>query len=287
MELWLGLASVGTADLVAVATACERAGITGVSMSDHLVLPEHVESPYPYSDDGSIVWEPKAPWPDSWVAIGAMAAATSTLRFGTGVFVGPLREPINLAKAASTAAVISGDRVICGLGAGWMKEEFDAVGLDFATRGARLDELTTILRRLWTGELVEHSGENYTFGPVQMIPAPSAPIPIWIGGNTPAAMRRAVAQDGWICAYRNVDQAAVDLGKIRALEQTRTTGSRALSTAIVGLIRRAETLRRLADEGYDAAIVPLAMLTRGRGRADWIQAVSAAAQLAVDAGIDG
>jgi probable F420-dependent oxidoreductase len=239
MELWLGLASVGAADLVAVAAACERAGITGVSMSDHLVLPKHVESPYPYSDDGSMVWEPKAPWPDSWVAIGAMAAATSTLRFGTGVFVGPLREPINLAKAASTAAVISGDRVICGLGAGWMREEFDAVGLDFATRGARLDELTTILRRLWTGELVEHSGKHYQFGPVQMIPAPSAPIPIWIGGNTPAAMRRAVAQDGWICAYRNVDQAAVDLGKIRALEETLTSGSRALSTAIVGLIRRA------------------------------------------------
>jgi probable F420-dependent oxidoreductase len=285
MELWLGLSSVGAEDLVAVAVACEQAGISGVSMSDHLVLPGHVASAYPYSDDGSMIWEPGAPWPDSWVGIGAMAAATDTLRLGTGVFVGPLREPIGLAKAVSTAAVVSSNRVICGLGAGWMKEEFDAVGVEFATRGARLDELTSILRRLWTGDMVEHSGRHYAFGPVQMIPAPSLPIPIWIGGNTPAAMRRAVAQDGWICAYRNVEQATAALGELRALEIA-SARPQALSTAVVGPMRRAETLRRLAESGFDSAVIPLAMLTPGRARADWIEAVEAAARLANDAGID-
>src|SRR5436190_13323799 len=142
MELWLGLGFVEAHDLVEVAAACEQEGVAGVSMSDHLVRPGRVESAYPYSDDGSMAWEPSTPWPDCWVAIGAMAAATRGLRFGTGVFIGPLRQPIVLAKAISTAASISGDRVVCGLGAGWMKEEFDAVGEEFASRGRRLDELT-------------------------------------------------------------------------------------------------------------------------------------------------
>jgi probable F420-dependent oxidoreductase len=286
MELWLGLALVEATDLVDVAVACEQAGITGVSMGDHLVLPGRLESAYPYSKDGSVVWEPSTPWPDSWVAIGAMAAATTRLRFGTGVFVGPLREPIGLAKAISTAAALSHDRVVCGLGAGWMKEEFDAVAVDFTTRGARLDELPVVLRRLWTGQMVEYSGKHYAFGPVQMVPAPSAPIPIWIGGNTPVAMRRAVSQDGWICAYRNVDQAVGDLQAMRALREAHPAGAAPFATAAVGPMRRPQTLRRLDEEGYDAAIVPIAMLTRGRERSDWLEAVSAAAQLAADSGIE-
>jgi hypothetical protein len=98
-------------------------------------------------------------------------------------------------------------------------------------------------------------------------------------------MRRAAAHDGWICAYRNVDQATADLGAIRALREAHPARSAPFATAAVGPMRRPETLRRLADEGYDAAIVPIAMLARGRERADWMQAVAAAARLAGDAGI--
>jgi probable F420-dependent oxidoreductase len=285
MELWLGLASVGTEHLIDVAIASDQAGITGVSMGDHLVLPGRVNSAYPYSDDGSMVWDPLADWPDSWVAIGAMAAATSNLRFSTGVFVGALREPIALAKAVSTAAVLSHNRVTCGLGAGWMREEFDAVGLDFTARGPRLDEVTTILRRLWTGEMVEYSGRHFAFGPVQMIPAPTGAIPIWIGGNTRAAMRRAVAQDGWICAYRNVEQAEADLRQFRTLERAQAPDAEPLPTAVVGPMRRPETLRRLAEMGYHAAIIPIAMLARGRNQADWVAAVHVATELGLEAGV--
>jgi probable F420-dependent oxidoreductase len=285
MELWLGLGFVEAPDLVEVAVACEQQGVAGVSMSDHLVRPGRVESAYPYSDDGSMAWEPSTPWPDCWVAIGAMAAATSRLRFGTGVFIGPLRQPIVLAKAVSTAAAISGDRVVCGLGAGWMKEEFDAVGEEFASRGRRLDELTSILRRLWTGEMVEHAGTYYRFGPIQMVPAPRAPIPIWIGGNSLAAVKRAVYQDGWICAYHDLDQATNDLRTVRALRAEQPAATNPFATAVVGPIRRTEVLRQLAAAGYDAAIVPIAMLTKGRRRADWIQAVASAARLGADAGI--
>ncbi|HUZ10260.1 MAG TPA: TIGR03619 family F420-dependent LLM class oxidoreductase [Acidimicrobiales bacterium] len=285
MELWLGLSFVDAPDLVDVAQACEAAGIAGVSMPDHLVLPARVDSSYPYSDDGTVVWEPSTPWPDSWVAIGAMAGATTRLRLGTGVFVGPLRQPIVLAKAVSTAAALSHDRVVCGLGAGWMREEFEAVGEDFASRGRRLDELTVVLRRLWTGGMVEHSGPYYRFGPVQMVPAPAVPIPIWIGGNSPAAMRRAVSQDGWICAYHDVDQAIADLHTVLDLRRTTPAPGTAFATAVVGPVRQPAVLHRLADAGYDAVIVPIAMLTKGRRRADWLEATASAARLVVDAGI--
>ena len=283
MELWLGLSFVDAPDLVPVAQACEAAGIAGVSMPDHLVLPGHVDSAYPYSDDGTVVWEPSTPWPDSWVAIGAMAGATSRIRLGTGVFVGTLRHPIALAKSVSTAASLSHGRVVCGLGAGWMREEFEAVGEDFASRGPRLDELTVVLRKLWTGRMVEHSGAHYRFGPVQMVPAPAAPIPIWIGGNSPAAMRRAAAQDGWICAYHDPDQAVGALDAVLGLREDAGNPGAPFSTAVVGPIRKPAVLRRLADAGYDAVVVPIAMLTRGRGLPDWLDAVGAASRLLIDA----
>jgi len=285
MELWLGLGYVDTADLVRVAVACEQAGVAGVSMSDHLVRPGRLDSAYPYSRDGSIVWEPETHWPDSWVAIGAMAAATTTLRFGTGVFVAPLREPVALAKAVSTAAEISGGRVVCGLGSGWMREEFDVVGQDFDSRGRRLDEITEILRKLWSGEIVEHSGPHYRFPPVQMVPAPAVPIPIWIGGNTPAAMRRAARHDGWIGAFGGLEQARSDLQAFRRVEAERPGPTSPVGAATVGPMRRPEVLRGLADAGFDAAIVPIPMLTRGRGVDAWLEAIERAAALAQEAGL--
>jgi probable F420-dependent oxidoreductase len=279
MELWLQMGSVEVPDLVPVALAAEAAGIAGLSMSDHLVHPGLLESSYPYTDDGSIVWGAQAPWPDSWVAIGAMGAATHRIQLSTGVFVGPLREPIALAKAISTAAILSGDRVICGLGVGWMREEFDAIGEEFSNRGQRLDELTTILRALWTGAMVEHHGPHYAFEAVQMLPAPAAPIPIWIGGNTPVAMRRAARQDGWICSYHDVDQSVDGLRQVQALSRELGDRQAPLRTAVVGRIRNPTVLNSLATAGFDAVIVPLAALTRGRDLDSWLQAIEAAARL--------
>jgi alkanesulfonate monooxygenase SsuD/methylene tetrahydromethanopterin reductase-like flavin-dependent oxidoreductase (luciferase family) len=216
-----------------------------------------------------------------------MAAATSRLRLGTGVFVGPLRQPIALAKAVSTAAVLSHDRVVCGLGAGWMREEFDAAGEDFHTRGQRLDEITSILRQLWTGDMVEHTGPYYTFGPVQMLPAPVSPIPIWIGGNAPAAKGRAVGHDGWIGAFHDVDQAVADLDDVTSRLRSVERDGVPFGTATVGPIRRPPVLRRLAEAGYGAVIVPLAVLTRARDLAGWRAAIRTAVQLADEAGIGG
>ena len=280
MDLWIDLSMVATSDLAEVAIAAESSGLTGVSVSDHLVIPETVSSRYPYSGDGRIDWAGSAPWPDSWVAISAMATVTTTLRFMTGVYVAPLREPVSLARAVATASVIANDRLACGFGAGWMQEEFAVVGGEFTNRGGRLDEIIEILRKLWTGETVGHSGEFYQFAPVRMIPAPARRIAIWCGGNSGPAMRRAVANDGWIGAFQDASQATADLNAALQMRSASADAEDAFHTAAVGPITGAEDIRRLSEAGYHAAVVPLAIM-RSKGRS-WTDAVEAAASLRPD-----
>jgi probable F420-dependent oxidoreductase len=194
------------------------------------------------------------PFPDPWVTIGAMAAATTRLRFGTMVFILPLRHPLEVAKAVGTAAVLSGGRVLLGAGAGWIREEYEALGVDFATRGRRYDEMIAVLRKAWTGAMVEHRGAHFDLGRFQMSPAPAAPVPIAIGGTSDAALRRAARLgDGWIGTGQGVDEALALLGRLRAL---RAEAGRATAhfEAIVPLATPPEpdALARLADAGMTA-----------------------------------
>jgi len=151
--------------------------------------------------------EPDTTWPDPWVLAGAVMAVTTTLRFTTNIYIGPIREPLLVAKQVGTAAVLSGNRVVLGLGAGWMKEEFDLLGQDFATRGPRLNEMIEVCRKVWAGGMVEHHGEHYDLPRLQMSPAPTRPVPIWCGGHTKAAIRRAATLcDGWVGNAYAVDE---------------------------------------------------------------------------------
>src|SRR5207248_504859 len=124
MNFWLGLALTNATHLLPLARKAEALGFAGVALGDHLLIPETLSSPYPYTPDGKvsrITWT--ADFPDVWVAIGAMAATTTRLRFLTDVYILPLRNPLIVAKAVATAAVLSGDRVILGVGSGWLREE--------------------------------------------------------------------------------------------------------------------------------------------------------------------
>jgi probable F420-dependent oxidoreductase len=262
MDVWLNLAAMPTASLVDVAIAAESCGYTGVAMADHLVYPANVESSYPYTETGAVSWKPTTHWPDAWVSIAAMAAVTERLRFTTSVYVAPLREPVGLAKAVSTAAAIAGGRVACGFGAGWMREEFELVGQDFDSRGARLDELIEVLRKLWSGEMVEHHGTHYSFGPVQMSPAAPEPIPVWIGGNTGPAIRRAVRNDGWIGSYIDVAEAVDLVGKVRARREAEHPDGGPFHVSVTGPGLTAAATVAIADAGADAVIAPLRVITR-------------------------
>jgi alkanesulfonate monooxygenase SsuD/methylene tetrahydromethanopterin reductase-like flavin-dependent oxidoreductase (luciferase family) len=129
---------------------------------------------------------------------------TRRLRLSTNVYVAPLRTIIDVAKIVGTASVISGGRVALGVGAGWMREEFDVEGQDYDSRGKRLTEMIAGLRELWKGGWVEFHGEHYDVPPLTMEPHPTDPVPIYVGGHSDAALRRAATLgDGWIgAAYR-------------------------------------------------------------------------------------
>jgi probable F420-dependent oxidoreductase len=200
-----------TDELVALAKAGDEHGWSTLSVSDHLINPVATRSTYPYTKDGTRRWEMGTPWPDPWVTVGHLAAVTTRLRFLTTVYILPARTPVHVAKQVGTAAVLSGNRVDLGIGMGWMEEEFDAMGTPFAKRGKRADEMLEVMRKLWTGEVVEHHGEHFDVPPLEMLPAPTAPVPVMVGGVSEAALRRAARNDGWVSDLHTIDE----LGEIR------------------------------------------------------------------------
>ena len=217
MDFCIAVAYTDPTQLTEIARTAEDVGFGGIVVSDHVVYPGQLETPYPYTENGKPRWEASTPWPDPFVAIGAMAAVTDRLRFVCSVFVLPLRHPVLAAKTIATAAVMSGDRLVVGLGAGWMREEFDLLGQPFAGRGRRLAEQIEVLRTLWRGGMVEHHGEHYDVGPVQMSPVPAKPIPLYGGGLSDAALRRAgTLCDGWASEVQTEAELHRIIEKLRA-----------------------------------------------------------------------
>lgn len=193
--------------LVPLVTRAEELGFEAVWLAEHLIRPGHLESTYPYSETNT-GWPETTPLRDPWVVFGHLAAVTERIQLASGVYVLPLRNPFVVARAVGTAHELSAGRVILGVGAGWCREEFEAVGEDFDGRGSRMDEMMTILRELWSGERVAHDGAWYRFGEVVYAPPPSPPVPLVVGGNSrPARRRAAYLGDGWYApAILELDQ---------------------------------------------------------------------------------
>lgn len=219
MRFHVAVTFLDVAEALAVARAADELGYDGIYVSDHIFFPRDLQSPYTYSTrpDGAPFWQPDTPWPDPWCFISAMAACTSRVRFTTGVYVAPARDLVTVAKQVGTAAAISGGRVNLGVGVGWCREEFEATGQDFATRGRRLDDMIPALRALWGTGWVEYHGPWYDVPPMRMEPAPPAAVPIYGGGHSAPALRRAAELcDGWVGAgvYR-MEEARHHLGELR------------------------------------------------------------------------
>lgn len=218
MKFVTSLAFSEAAHLAPIAMAADEAGFDYVCLADHVVHPERLRTPYPYTPDGERRWPAFTPWPDPWVAIGAMAAVTEQLRFYTSVYVPAIRSPFQVAKAVGTAAVLSGDRVALGVGAGWSRDEFELMGQPFDGRGKILDETLEVLRKLWAGGWVEHHGERFDFDRLEMSPAPKAPVPIFVGGFSKPALRRAArVGDGWISDLHTRAELAELIGEVKRL----------------------------------------------------------------------
>lgn len=203
-------------DLVPIAVAADRAGFAAISFSDHVVYPEKLDTPYPYTEDGSRRYDENTDFPDAWVVAGALSSVTQRLRFTTNVFVLPMRNPFIAAKAVATAAAMSNDRVTMTVGVGWSNVEFELAGQDFRRRGARADEMIEVMKKLWSGEMVEHQGEFYSFERLKMTPPfPGKPIPVWVGGISDLALKRAARNDGWLSDLQTSDEILECIEKVR------------------------------------------------------------------------
>ncbi|WP_460955612.1 TIGR03619 family F420-dependent LLM class oxidoreductase [Parasphingorhabdus pacifica] len=188
--------------MAAMARVAEQNGAESGHISDHVVLVEGSQSHYPFSADGVLPWPNDLDVYDPLVACGWIAAATETLRPTTSVLVLPMRHPLALAKTVATIDRLSGGRMVLGVGAGWLAEEFNALGWDFATRGRRMDESIEVLRRAWTGDTAAFDGEHFQFDAgvhCRPLPVRDGGVPLLIGGMGQAAFRRSArVGDGWL-----------------------------------------------------------------------------------------
>jgi probable F420-dependent oxidoreductase len=250
-------------DWVELTRVAEAAGFDQVSLSDHVFYPDKLDSSYPYSATGQPIFPPDTQWPDVWVMIGALAAVTARITFSTHVYVLPARNPFVVAKAVGTAARLSGGRVLLGVGAGWMREEFTQLEQPFERRGARMEEQIAVLRTLWRGGMVEHHGEFYDFDRLEMAPAPADPVPILIGGHSETALRRAARiGDGWMGVYYGLDELKGIVERLQGYRHEYGTaeGPFEIQASIVDRLPTPDVCAELDDIGVTAIVTSAWMM---------------------------
>lgn len=264
MKFWQSLIFAEPEQLLPLARIAEEVGYEGVVLPDHVALPDRAASSYPYSE---YELDPRAPFLDPWPAIAAMAAVTSRLRFATYVYILPMRDPFSVAKSLATTSILSGGRVALGLGVGWLAEEMEILGHAFAGRGARSDEMIEIMRQLWRDGSAELHGEHFDFPLVHAQPKPTHPIPLYAGGHTEAAIRRAARCDGWMGLDFEVDAIPAVVERIRRARREAVGPAGDASGFEIILSPRAEPstalYRRLEAMGVTGVILPAWSLMAG------------------------
>ncbi len=196
----LGIASgADPAVIGAVARAAERCGFATLWAGEHVVMVDHHESVYPYSDDGRIAVPSDADWLDPLAVLGFAAATTSRIHLATGILLLPEHNPLIAAKHAASVDVLSGGRLMLGVGIGWSAEEFAALGVPFEGRGKRTREYVEAMRVLWEEDVSSYAGQHVRFEGVRCYPKPvGRRIPVVLGGNSDRALERAGRfGDGW------------------------------------------------------------------------------------------
>lgn len=219
MKFGIALGAVHHAAFMEVALEAERLGYESVWLPEHLVLTSQMSrSPHPGEEHPPV--PPHVPIYDAFAYLAFIAAKTSHVRLGTHVYNIGLRHPFTTARGVTTLDILSGGRVEFGIGASWLEEEWQAVGLDFKSRGRRVDEAIEICKRLWSDEEVSHKGEFFEFEPVMFEPKPIQKPwpPLLIGGESKAALRRAAKHcDGWIGMQSDFERGAMLVGQLRDL----------------------------------------------------------------------
>lgn len=237
--------------------AADRLGFESVWLPDHLVFPVDMSgSPFPGAEHPPV--PPSTPVFDCFACLSYLAGRTERVRLGSHVYLLGLRHPFVAARAVQTLDLMSGGRALLGVGAGWLASEFRAAGLDFQSRGRRLDEALDVCRRLWTEEVVEHHGEHFSFGPVMFEPKPAQPggPPVLVGGESPAALRRAARRgDGWVGLDHTPATAARLVERLGELRAAEGRAGDPLEVTVGGRIEHPDDLAAYAAAGVHRVIV--------------------------------
>jgi probable F420-dependent oxidoreductase len=270
----LGIGTGARRDVIdAVAQAAESLGFATLWAGEHVVMIDEPESRYPYSDDGRIAVPADADWLDPLIGLSFAAAATSEIRIATGVLLLPEHNPVLLAKQAASLDALCGGRLTLGVGIGWSAEEFAVLGVPFKGRGKRLDEYVAAMRTLWREDVATFHGTFVNFEAVRVNPRPvqDRRIPIFLGGNSDAALGRAAAfGDGWYGFYLTLEEVAKRLQVLRRLCGESQRDPSEIHTAVALTDGEPAQRERLAGLGVDEVVLVSAPPPDPADVADWL-----------------
>lgn len=256
MKFTVGIAMSPLDQLTELARTAEECGYASIALPDSLFYSEKVSADYPYTPDGSRMWNEDTPWVDPLVAAAAMGAVTERIGFYTQVLKLGSRNPLLLARQVGSVANLTGGRFGLGVGLGWAPEEFEWCGAPYEKRGKRADEMIEVLRLVLGGGMVEYHGEFFDFDRLRMSPAPARKVPIYVGGHSEAALRRAArVGDGWTSAMIKFDDLRTVIERLSVLRGDSTDPFEIQAVCIdrYGL----DGYRQLADIGVtDTIVVP-------------------------------
>ena len=240
-----------------LARAAEDAGYHSMVIPDSICYPRDASSTYPYNPDGTREFLEDKPFLEPFSLIPALGAVTSRIRFTTFVVKVPIRNPVLLAKQATSTAVLTGGRLVLGVGTSPWREDYDIIGADWAGRGQRLDDSIVILRGLAAGGYFEYQGKTFTLPPVKIAPVPTEPIPVLIGGHADAALRRAARLgDGWMHGGGDLADLPRLLARLAELRREFGTEGRPFEVHVISMDDyTVDGVRRLEEQGVTDVIV--------------------------------
>ena len=260
MKFGIGFATSGAfsnpGPLAHLAITAERCGFESLWSVEHVAVPvKHL--PYPGSKDGSMPGGDDVAIPDPLIPLAYVAAVTKTIKLATGILILPQRHPIYTAKEVATVDVLSGGRVILGIGSGWMKEEFESLGIDFHKRGAMTDEAIQALRALWADGTASFEGKHFKFGPLHSNPKPvNRNVPIHVGGHSTAAAKRAGRYgDGFFPTVMNPEKLKELFAIVRTEAQKAGRNPDAIEFSCLTRSVQPDDLKQLAAMGVSRIVV--------------------------------
>jgi probable F420-dependent oxidoreductase len=274
----LGIGTGANRDVIdAVARRAEHRGFATLWSGEHVVMVDDQISRYPYADDGKIAVPADADWLDPTITLSFAAAATSTIRLATGVSLLPEHNPVIMAKQLASLDRLSGGRLTAGVGIGWSREEFDALGVPFERRGARTARYVEAMRTLWRDDPASYTSEFVSFDAIRVRPAPvRSTIPIVVGGNSDSALKRVVDwADGWYGF--NLDDVDAVADRMRTINELCSSAGRSTDQLSVAVGVRSPSLadlEPLAALGVTELVIVDAPPADAADAVDWVDSLA-------------